>query len=252
MPARYHPLYDGLWNDPAFDAQANRPAADFEERAFFAYLCSNHRLRPSGIYRASDAQLSIDSWLPVERVRQHCAALHARHRIVRDGAWMFVRGYLARQPHHARLLTAAHADVSDCHSEAVLIAFGEKYPLFSQWSTDRLATVKERSRNGPLTYERIPLPEQSSTEQSRAKTTSRDGGYVDKSTLASPTDPPPAGLLPQSAQASNVDQPLPLADLVAAASARATLTAAQRVKALRAAEGKASPPDPPEDVHPAW
>lgn len=164
MTARYHPLYDGLWSDDAFDARDGLPVAPFEERAFFAFLCSNHRLRPSGIYRATDEQLAVDSGLPVAKVRRYLASLTRRRRIVRDGAWIFVRGYLARQPKQSRLLIGARLDVAECASRAVLEAFCEKYPLFRRWSEDRLVTVSRLSAS-------VVSPEQSRAEQSTAGTT---------------------------------------------------------------------------------
>ena len=76
---------------------------------------------------------------------------------------------------------------------------------------------------------------------------------VDHSTLAPPTDPPPAGLLPQSSDPPTGADALPLADLVAAASAKASTKAATRVAQLRTAEGKPTPPPPPqENAQPAW
>ena len=55
MASDYHPLYSTLWNDEKLEA------SPFEARGFFAYLCSNNRVRPSGIYRATDAQLAADT-----------------------------------------------------------------------------------------------------------------------------------------------------------------------------------------------
>lgn len=131
MAARYHPLYDGLWNDDAFDAQGDLPEASFEERAFFAFLCSNHRLRPSGIYRASDAQLALDATLPVGRVKRYMVALEQRRRIVRDGLWLFVRGYFGRQPKQAALLDAVKSDLAACSSPVIHEAFRAKYGGFT-------------------------------------------------------------------------------------------------------------------------
>src|SRR5262245_61041568 len=169
MPARYHPLFDGLWNDDCFDARDGLPIASFEERAFFAFLCSNHRLRPSGIYRATDEQLALDSTLPVKRVKRYLVTLEQRGRIARDGAWLFVRGYLARQAHHANLMKAAEEQVASCSSDVILQAFAEKYPLLRQWSAKRLATVTQPSGNGQAHLERKPSAEQSSSEQSNAE-----------------------------------------------------------------------------------
>ena len=81
MASRYHPIEDGLWDDPKLEG------CSFEEHGFFAFLCSNHRQRPSGIYRATDGQLAADTGLPVKRVtsgdcRLHLQSLHI-HRSVR-------------------------------------------------------------------------------------------------------------------------------------------------------------------------
>jgi len=173
MPARYHPLYDGLWDDDCFDARGGLPTAEFEERAFFAFLCSNHRLRPSGIYRATDEQLALDATLPVKRVKRYLVTLEQRGRIVRDGAWIFVRGYLGRQPHHANLVNAALEQVERCSSEAIQAAFAEKYPLLRRPSGNHRRTVAQPSSNVRATYKRKPSSEQSSTEQSNTDQSSR-------------------------------------------------------------------------------
>ena len=138
MPSRYHPIEDGLWDDPKFDAQEDLPDAPFEERAFFAFLVSNPRQRPAGLYRASDEQLATGSRLPVARVRKLMVALMGRRLIVRDGAWVFLPGYLSRQARGPRLLAGAEADVCACSSRIVLIAFVERYPLYKNWAKDRL------------------------------------------------------------------------------------------------------------------
>lgn len=172
MPSRYHPLEEGLWDDPKFDPAPGVPDAPFEERAFFAYLFSNPRQRPSGVYRVTDGQLAEGSRLPLKRVVAYLADLHRRALIVRDGAWIFLPGYLKRQSHGPRLLVSAERDVQSCESIVILNAFAQSYPLFNKWSKDRLETVTRRSGNG------VPnLPPQSSTravpEQSRAP--SKDG-----------------------------------------------------------------------------
>lgn len=184
--ARYHPLYDGLWNDDAFEPQGELPAASFEERAFFAFLCSNSRCRPSGIYRASDEQFAIDSYLPAGRVRRHLVSLSHRHRIVRDVSWVFVRGYLSRQPKGERLLLGVKDDLQTCSSGAVLASFIDKYASNQQlvkWASDRLETIK-RPCNG--------LAPQSSTEQYRAEqssTRSVDRVSLLPDPMLEPTDP---------------------------------------------------------------
>jgi len=138
MPARYHPLFDGLWNDEKFDG------APFEEIGFFIFLFANARMRPSGIYRVTDQQMSTDSRLALAKVRRYTEDLDRRGAIVRDQAWMFVCGYLQRQPKHENLLNGVHADLSNCSSERILRAFSAKYPQQRKWSNERLATLAQR------------------------------------------------------------------------------------------------------------
>lgn len=95
-------------------------------------------------------------------MREHLANLHQRRRIVRDGAWIFVRGYLARQPKGDNLLRGARSDVESCSSISILNAWSEKYPHLSRWSVDRLATLGRPSTD-------LSATEQSSTEQYRAE-----------------------------------------------------------------------------------
>ena len=190
MPSRYHPIYDGLWDDDALEG------ARFECKAFFAFLCSNRRLRPSGIYRVTDQQLVADTGLSVKRVQGHLAELVNRRRIVRDGAWMFVRGYLARQPKHDNLLSASRSNVSECSSRAVLEAFAERYPVFRQWSADRLATVEQPlNENRPQSSTRA-VPEQSSTEH-RTVGQPSGNGHVASSILAALERSPRLGAVPR-------------------------------------------------------
>lgn len=160
MPARYHPLYDDVWDDDAFDASGGLPRAPFEEIGFFVYLCANKRQRPSGISRVTDAQLAIDTRLSVRTVRAYLADLVERRRILRDGSWIFVRGYFSRQPKGPRLVSSVKDDVLACSSISILQEFSEKYPHLAQWSRDRLQTIKGRCNQ---------LDAQSSTEQSRAE-----------------------------------------------------------------------------------
>lgn len=142
MAARYSPIYSGVWNDEHLEG------ASFECKAFFVFLWSNERVRPSGIYRVTDPQLAVDTGLPLRRVRSYVEELVRRCRIVRDGAWLFVRGYLARQPKQENLLSGVRRDVAECTSRGVLMAFSEKYPLYRQWSDDHLATLPPPSPDG--------------------------------------------------------------------------------------------------------
>lgn len=157
---RYHAIYDDLWTDERL--------GEFEGRAFFAFLFSNPRLRPSGIYRATDEQLAVDTGLPVRRVREHLARLAKAGRIVRDGSWLFVGGYLKRQSRNERLLGGVRKDLAECHSEAVLVAFGARYQALRRWSDDRLKTVAGRSSDlrGAMagTEQNRTVPEQDNTQ----------------------------------------------------------------------------------------
>ena len=91
MPS-YHYISSGLWNDEALEG------LPFEGVGFFAYLFSNPRMRPSGIYRVTDAELVLATGLPLGRVRRYLTELMRRGRIVRDRAWLFVRGVFKRRP----------------------------------------------------------------------------------------------------------------------------------------------------------
>ena len=173
MPARYHPISDSLWGDVKLEG------APFEERGFFAFLCSNVRQRPSGIYRVSDEQLAADTGMRVRRVKRYLIDLETRGLVTRDGRWMFVHSYFARQPHQDRLLAAVRDDVAQCDSVTVLTAFVRRYPEFySLLPPDRQATVGPTvgrpSGDGQAMGERKPFPmqsraEQSNTEQSNAE-----------------------------------------------------------------------------------
>lgn len=134
---RYHPLYDGLWTDERLGS--------FETRAFFAFLFSNYRVRPSGLYRVTNLQLQVDTGLSLRRVAQHLERLERARRIVRDAPWVFVLGYLKRQPKSDRLLAGVQADIAECTSTVVLEAFGHKYQHLSRWSRDRLQTITRPS-----------------------------------------------------------------------------------------------------------
>ena len=152
--ATYHPLYSGLWNDEALEGTS------FECHGFFAFLCSNDHVRPSGIYRVTDAQLVAETRLALRTVRAHLSSLIQRGRILRDGAWLFVCGYFKRQPKGANLLEGVRRDIENCSSLAILDAFSAKYPLFHRWSADRRATLGR------------PVVAQCSTEQSNAEQSS--------------------------------------------------------------------------------
>jgi hypothetical protein len=129
----YHPLYDGLWTDERLGS--------FECRAFFAFLFSHPRVRPSGIYRVTDRQLAVDTGLPLRRVRAHLARLESTKRIIRDASFLFVVGYLKRQPRFDRLILSVQRDLSECTSARVLEAFSQKYPHLDKWSRDRLEAI---------------------------------------------------------------------------------------------------------------
>jgi hypothetical protein len=155
MASTYHPIFSGLWNDDALEGLS------FECHGFFAFLCSNDHVRPSGIYRVTDPQIVAETGLRLGKVRQYLSVLAERKRIVRDGAWMFVCGYFKRQPKGDSMLAAVRKDVENCSSNVILEAFSLKYPLFHRWSADRRATLGR-----PPTEH--PPSEQSITEQSRA------------------------------------------------------------------------------------
>jgi hypothetical protein len=161
MAARYHPLYDGIWNDDKLEG------APFEEIGFFIYLFANSRQRPSGIYRVTDQQIASDTRLSLAKVRQYVADLDKRHTIVRDSVWIFVRGYFGRQPKQDALLRAVQKDIDECSSIPILQAFAQKYPHYRQWSADRLKTF-----TGPSADLGTNRADQSSTEQSRSEQSS--------------------------------------------------------------------------------
>lgn len=167
--AKYHPLYDSVWNDEDLEG------LPFEGKAFFVFLWSNPRIRPSGIYRVSDAQLAVDTGLEPFVVTGYLADLVDRGRIVRDGQWLFVRGYFGRQPNTPRLVTGVMQDLANCRSEIIRKAYSERYPLVSRPSLDGQAMVSRPSGNGQETVKRPSrdrvekLPAQSSTEQYRAE-----------------------------------------------------------------------------------
>jgi uncharacterized phage protein (TIGR02220 family) len=156
MASTYHPFYETLWDDDKLEG------ASFETKAFFAYLFTNPRVRPSGIYRVSDAQLAVDTTLPLTRVRRYLADLSARRLIVRDGTWIFVRAYFKRQPKHNNLVKNVANALEVCSSQTVLTAFSEQYPFFGQPSSNHRRTVGQRLGDR---YQSQSIAEQSNTEQ---------------------------------------------------------------------------------------
>lgn len=155
----YSPVYSGVWHDEALDG------TPFEEKGFFVFLCSNHRIRPSGIYRVTEAQIAADTELPIKRVADYLTDLHQRGRIVRDGAWLFVRGYFARQPKQDFLLRGVMRDVFECSSRLILESFAEKYPIYKQWSADRLAIIARPSTKSTATEQSRLDAEQSRADE---------------------------------------------------------------------------------------
>ena len=162
MAGRYSPIYSGVWSDDALEG------APFEEKAFFVYLWSNERIRPSGIYRVTDEQLAVDTGLRIKTVQTYVGDLAARGRIVRDGRWLFVRGYLSRQPNHARLLTGARHDVTECTSPSVQEAFCQRYPLYSKWLVDGQPTF-----TNPMHEKRAQYQYQNQKKKDRIRTRAR-------------------------------------------------------------------------------
>lgn len=161
MASDYHPIYSTLWGDEKLEG------APFEERGFFAHLCSNNRVRPSGIFRVTDAQLAADTTLQPTKVRTYCTDLDKRGLIVRDGAWLFVRAYFKRQPKGENLLKGVASDIATCSSVRVLESFALKYPIRSQWVTDRLATLDRPINDSCSTEQCSAVAVQSNTVQSR-------------------------------------------------------------------------------------
>jgi len=158
--ARYHPIYEGLWDD------AKLEGLSFECHGFFAFLCSNKRCRPSGIYRATDGQLAEDSGLPLARVRTYLDALATRSRIVRDGGWLFVRGYLERQPKHERLMKQVADDVKECTSEAIREAFFQRYPLLLQPMRALVGKLPAYTSSSPAPAPAVTTGSSTSTQNS--------------------------------------------------------------------------------------
>jgi uncharacterized phage protein (TIGR02220 family) len=184
MASTYHPFYDTLWNDDKLEG------ASFEGKAFFAYLFTNPRVRPSGIYRVTDAQLAADTGLPMPRVRVYLADLHVRALIVRDGAWIFVRSYFKRQPKPPHLVNGVLSDLEMCSSEAILDAFSEKYPVYSQRISQRIP--QRMGDPGMLTRP---------TEQSRAEQSNAEQGTVDQPFLPRAPESSTNGPKPNAAPA---------------------------------------------------
>jgi hypothetical protein len=159
MSARYHPLYDGLWNDDKLEG------TPFEEKGFFAFLFGNPRQRPSGIYRVTDDQIAADTLLPLARVRRYLCDLDRRGRIVRDGVWLFVCGYFKRQPKRENLLAGVREDLAQCSSDRIWNEFAQRYPTVELPKRDRRPTVALPVNENASTEQ--SSTEQSSTEQSR-------------------------------------------------------------------------------------
>jgi hypothetical protein len=84
--------------------------------------------------------------------------------VLRDGSWIFVRSYFKRQPKQERLLIGAESDVQDCDSTLILEAFGEQYPIYNKWSTDRLETIK-RPINGFVSPNQLQINSTTTTTQ---------------------------------------------------------------------------------------
>lgn len=177
MPSRYHPIEDGLWDDPKFDAHGLIPEATGDTRGFFAFLASNKMQRASGLYRATDSELSAAYRWPVKRVTATLADLCRRGLVVRDGAWIFLPGYFKRQAHNPSVLKSAKNSLESCTSNRVMASFCEHYPLLNSWCLHHGVTVET-----PET--KCSLSEQSSTntEQSSTNTTQHRAGET-------PTDP---------------------------------------------------------------
>jgi hypothetical protein len=189
---RYHPLFESIWNEAKLDG------CSLEERGFAIYLFSNPRVRPSGIYRVTDAQAATDTGIPEKRAALYLADLAVRRFIVRDGSWMFIAGYLARQPKQPFLLKGVEHDVMDCSSVFILEAFHKKYPLLDRWSANRRATIGQWLGNGPTRAYAEQM-------QSRCRA---DAEQMQSSTTVgqrSPTPPAPKGL----ARSARVSLPLP-------------------------------------------
>jgi hypothetical protein len=188
MPSRYHPIEDGLWDDPKFDAIGELPEASGDERGYYAYLCSNTRQRPSGIYRATDGQLAAGYRWPVERVIETNAILVARDLIVRDGSWIFLPGYLKRQKQTDWLLKGVEHDTAACSSHIILQSFLEHYPLL-RFSKDVESKLKALSASLSCTEVGTQIrAEQIRVESTKSATLSDnpDGAVADNTERCSP------------------------------------------------------------------
>jgi hypothetical protein len=190
MPSRYHPIEDGLWDDPKFDATNDLPEAPGEERGFFAFLSSNKMQRHAGIYRATDEELSAGSRIPMKRVQVYLTDLGHRGLIVRDGAWVFCPGYWKRQAHNPGMMSAARSIIQSCTSIKILKAFIERYPLHKEWLPNGWQTVGEplgnlshesESSSIPLTS---PVPMQSSTNAVTEQSSTRAEQKIDPTLVA--------------------------------------------------------------------
>jgi hypothetical protein len=216
MPSRYHPIEDGLWDDPKFDAWGDLPEAPGDERGFFAFLSSNKFQRLAGIYRATDGELAEAYRWSVARVKRVIASLVLRRLVVRDGAWIFLPGYWKRQAHNPGMLIAARKSVMACSSSKILSAFVERYPLHREWLPNGWRTVGEpMNENAPAEQ----LPSRAVTEQlQRGVGGSDQAPALDPALAAILTDCPHLSLVNNGASAGFWDQvlgacePYPLAD----------------------------------------
>src|SRR5262245_54327712 len=193
--AKYHPLYSGVWDDPSLEGTS------FATKAFFVFLFSNHRVRPSGVYRVSPEQLAADTRLPLAEVKSHLSAILARNRIVVDGEWLFNRGYLKRQPNSTLLLKGAMADLTACRSEKIKRAFYKQYPELTVWlkvgrpSVDGHPTISRSSRDGLVDgYPTVTEQYQSSNSSSNRTEKDRRRLDADNRSRERPPGSPPEEL----------------------------------------------------------
>jgi len=156
--SRYHPIEDGLWSDEKFDARDGMPAAKFLPRAFLAFLATNALERPSGIYRATDDQLASLAFLPTKEVTSLIAELERRGMVVRDGAWIFLPGYLKRQGQNSNLLRAVASNLLSCSSQKILCEFKRKYPLLLHLCTTDSKTMDNPSAHLVQIGTTVPVP----------------------------------------------------------------------------------------------
>ena len=243
----YRGVYCALVDDPDFQ----RLTPDARLALFVCRLCP--QAGPAAIFRYYPEPLSLQSGLPPERLAVALQELETERWIIREGVIIWVRNGLRNDPNmhlsdpkHRKAVMRA---ISALPRMAIVTTFCDYYQL-------------PRPFDGPP--KALPRPIEGASQLGAPSTIPSTRGTkklidpvdrVDNSAPRHPTDPPPTGLLSQSPPTSSGDTSLPLADLVAGASARAMTKAALRVAALRAAEGTPTPPPPPspqEDVQPAW